>query len=381
VNGPRILAAQPFPDVYGADRVMLDAVLGLRDAGMEPTLVLPEPGPMTAWLDAHELQYRSVAVPVLRRALLRPARLAGLAAHAPRDVALVRRTISEVGADLVYANTITLPHWILGARLSRVPVMAHVHESDDRIRPGLVRALAAPLLAADRVVTVSEAVRRFLCTAIPRLRDRTVVVYNGVEAPADDFPLPLTEPRARLAVIGRLGPNKGQDLAVQAVDTLVRSGRDVELVLAGDTFAGYEWFEADLRASVRRLGLERRVRFAGFVDDVWDLLRDTDLVLAPSRADSLPLVVIEAMLAGRPVIASDVGGMSELIASAVTGVLVPPEDVPSLDASIRSLLDDPLRARRLGEAARATAVARFDLGRFRREMVEVAQSVLNPNSW
>src|SRR3954452_7813293 len=157
VTAPRVLVAHPYPDVYRADRVLLDAGLAFRDAGMRPGVVLPEPGPMTAWLDEHALSYRCVDTPVLRRSLMKAPGLSGLVRGAPRDVARVARTIAELDAELVYVNTVTLPHWVLGARRARVPVIVHAHESDAGIPRAVAATLAAPMLAADRVVAVSNA--------------------------------------------------------------------------------------------------------------------------------------------------------------------------------------------------------------------------------
>jgi glycosyltransferase involved in cell wall biosynthesis len=372
----RILVAHPFPDVYGADRVLLDAVTALRDAGMAPTVVLPEPGPMTAWLDERSLPYRCVDTPVMRKALLRPAGLVDLAWKARLHFATVAQTVAAVQADLVYVNTITLPHWVLGARRARVPAVVHVHESDERLHPAIGAALVAPLLAADRIIAVSNAAKAFLTRTVPRLRDRTLVVYNGVPLPDGDFPAPLAGSTARLAVIGRLNANKGQDLAIAAVQSLVSEGRDVRLEVAGNTFAGAEAYERSLHRSVSERGLGDRVTFTGFCDDVWGLLRRTDVVLAPSRTDSLPLVVIEAMLAARPVLAADVGGMRELIQDGHTGLLIEREDVAGLTARLASLLDDPQNARRLGANARVTAADRFGSERFRQQIVERVEAVL-----
>ena len=372
---PRILVAHPFPDLYGADRVLVDVVTALRDAGMAPTVVLPEPGPMTAWLDERDLPYRCVETPVMRRAVLRPTGLLSLARWTPRHLSRVAQTIAELDADLVYANTITLPYWVLGARRAGIPAVVHTHESDSRMNRVVSAGLVAPLLAADRIIAVSNAAKEFICRAIPRVRDRTIVVYNGLPVPSDDFPPALATSGARLAVIGRLNPNKGQDLAINAVASLVRRGRNVRLEVAGDTFAGYEEVERTLRDSVRDLGLEDNVSFPGFCD-IWELLHRTDIVLAPSRTDSLPLAIIQAMLARRPIVAAAVGGIPELIEDGVTGLLLPPEDVHGLIERTEALLDDPPRAQQLGEQARAAAVDRFGSERFQRQIVGVVEDVL-----
>ena len=372
---PRILVAHPFPDLYGSDRVLIDVVTALRDADMAPIVVLPEPGPMTAWLDERGLPYRCVGTPVLRRAVLRPTGLLSLARWTPHHFSLVAQTIAELEADLVYANTITLPYWVLGARRAGLPTVVHTHESDSRMSRVVSVGLVAPVLAADRIIAVSNAAKEFICRAIPRVRDRTTVVYNGLPVPSDDFPAPLATSGARLAIIGRLNPNKGQDLAINAVASLVRRGRDVRLEVAGDTFAGYEEVERTLRDSVRDLGLEDHVSFAGFCD-IWELLHRTDIVLAPSRTDSLPLAIIQAMLARRPIVAAAVGGIPELIEDGVTGLLVPPEDVHGLIERTEALLDDPPRAQRLGEQAHAAAVDRFGSERFQRQIVGVVEDAL-----
>lgn len=373
---PRILVAHPYPDVYGADRVLLSAVTAFRDAGMDPTIVLPGPGPMTAWLDNGGLSYRFVDIPVLRRALLSPAGLLGLVREFPHHVHRVARTVAALDADLVYVNTITLPHWVVGSRRARVPVVAHVHESDERIHPAIALALVAPLLAADRIIVVSAAAKSFLCRTFPRLANRIVVVYNGVPIPNREFALPLEHAPAKLAVIGRFNPNKGQDLAIAAVQSLRQHGRDVRLTLAGSAFAGAEQYERLLRQSVSGSDLNNRIAFAGFCEDVWGLLSDTDIVLAPSRTDSLPLAVIEAMLAGRPVVAADVGGMRELLDDGRTGLLVGREDVAGLTRRVADLLDASSVARSLGANARLAAVERFSPARFERNLVAQVENAL-----
>lgn len=379
-RSPRILVAHPFPDVYGADRVLLDAIMGLRDNGMDPTVVLPEAGPMMAWLDDQGIGYRCVATPVLRRALLRPAGLLSLARHGRRDLSLVRHAVASLEPDLVYVNTLTLPYWVLGAKHAKIPVLVHVHESDERIHPVIAAGIAAPLMAADRIIAVSHAVKDFLSHAVPLLSKRIVVVHNGVAAPVEDFPPPLSSATVRLGVIGRLNANKGQDLAIEAVASLVGQGLDVRLEIAGDTFAGAEEYETSLHRLVAELGLADRVTFSGFCPDIWDVLGRTDVVVAPSRTDSLPLVVIEAMLAGRPVVATDVGGMSELLKDGENGLLVGAEDVAALKEGLLLLLDDPSRARRLGANARRTALEHFSVVRFQSQIVENVRATLRSAS-
>jgi glycosyltransferase involved in cell wall biosynthesis len=106
-------------------------------------------------------------------------------------------------------------------------------------------------------------------------------------------------------------------------------------------------------------------------DDVPGLLSDADVFVLASRSEGLPLSVIEAMAAGLPVVASDVGGLRELVRDAETGVLVPPSDATALASALRPLLADRQLRRRLGVAGRARAKALFDLSGFRRAHLEL----------
>ena len=340
-------------------------------------MILPHDGPLTAWLEEDGIAFEYAEMPVLRRAALRPRALAGLALRTPAHLARMRSKIENSGAVLVYVNTITLPHWVLAARRAGVPVLVHVHESDERMPGPLGRGIVAPLRAADRVIAVSEAVKRFISARAGKLQERVEVVYNGIAAPDEPPTDPALAAPIRLTVIGRLNPNKGQDLAIGAAAELTARGHDVRLRVVGDVFEGYEYVERELRELVLREGLEGRVVFDGFVPEIWPVLEQTDILLAPSRTDSLPLTVIEAMLAGRPIVASAVGGIPELIEDGVSGRLVAPGQSEELVSAVEALIRSPDEARELGSRARLAAGERFAPSRFKAEMARVADAVLS----
>jgi glycosyltransferase involved in cell wall biosynthesis len=173
-------------------------------------------------------------------------------------------------------------------------------------------------------------------------------IYNGVR---DLGPAALPPPGRRTAVgtLARLDPIKGLDLLLRAAAPLA----NVELTLIGDGPA-----RAELGALAAELGLADRVRFGPWADDARRHLAELDVFVLPSRNEGFPLSVVEAMLAGRPVIASDVGSVSEAV-DEQTGILVPPDDVLRLRTAISELVADPARRRRLGEAGRQRALERF----------------------
>jgi glycosyltransferase involved in cell wall biosynthesis len=316
-----------------------------------------------------------VDFPVLRKALLSPGLLAKLSWRTPFVVKHLMRFLKANRADLIYVNTITIPHWLIAARTAGVPSVCHVHELESRLPGILASALLSPVALADSVIVNSRATRHFLEQRLPRLGRRSVLAYNGFRFGP---PLPPASPTGpfRLALVGRLSPIKGQDLAIEALSRVVAMGHDATLELVGDTYAGYEWYESQLRAQAERLGLADRVLFSGFLIDPAPAYARADIVLVPSRLESFGNVAAEGSASGRPVIAAALGGLPEIIEDGVTGCLVPPDDAPALALAIHKLLDAPELAVELGAYGAGRVRDQFSLERFASAMVNVAGATI-----
>ncbi|WP_083749465.1 glycosyltransferase family 4 protein [Frankia sp. CcI49] len=364
-----VLFAHPSAELYGADRMLLDSVRGVVAAGARAIVVLPDRGPLWPLLEQAGAEVRAGDVPVLRKRYLRPHRAFGLAVRMVAAVGRLVRLIRLVRPDVLYVNTITIPVWLVAARLCRLPSLVHVHEAERTGRLVGV-ALTAPLLLARTIVVNSSAAAATLAAAMPALAGRTELVYNGVaRAGGPALPPPLSPPvrpgtPARLVLVGRLSPRKGTDVALDALLRLREAGRDVELDLVGSTFEGYEWYERQLRDATADPRLAGRVRFHGFQPDIEPFLRAADVVLVPSRVEPFGNVAVEALLAGRPLVASAAQGLVEIVSTERTGLLVPPDDPAALAAAVSALLDDWPYAARLAEAGRADAAERFGMERY-----------------
>ncbi|GEK19058.1 glycosyltransferase family 4 protein [Cellulomonas persica] len=360
----RLVVAHPSTELYGADLQMLESVRAALAAGWAVTLVLPGPGPLAERaydLGAHVL---TAPFPVLRKALLNPRGLVALGARSAAAVVRAARFLRETHATALYVSTVTIPAWLVAARLARVPVLCHVHEAEEDQARVITAGLTAPLLLADALLANSEAARRALGRVFPSLAERTTVVVNGVPGPprppqqrAGDGPL-------RVALVGRLSPRKGTDVAIEAVSRLVHEGYDVHLRLAGSVFEGYEWFEEELRELIARRELEDRVELLGFVHPVWDELERADVALVPSRVEPFGNAAVEALLAQRPVVVSRVQGLAEIVRDRETGLLVPPDDPAALASAVRELADDTALRERLAAQGRADALTRFGTQRY-----------------
>jgi glycosyltransferase involved in cell wall biosynthesis len=367
-----VLVAHPSADLYGSDLQLVESVRGLAAAGWQVVVSLPHAGPLEPKLREAGATTEILDAPVLRKAFLRPAGLLRLFAHAARSLPGMVRQLNRHRVDVVYVNTVTLPLWLVAARLARTPALCHVHEAEDDLSRPIALLLNSPLLLARQIVVNSRAARETLLRAVTPLAARTDVVHNGVEGPPHAVsygtPAPSTQ---RIVLVGRLAPRKGTDVAVEAIVLLRERGRDVELELCGSVFPGYEWFEDQLRGRVAAAGLEDRITFSGYTSPTWPALERAAVVLVPSRAEPFGNAAVEGQLACRPVIASAVQGLREIITTGETGLLVPPDDPRALADAIESMLDDPSLAQAVARAGRASALLRFAPARYQGDVVEI----------
>ena len=228
------------------------------------------------------------------------------------------------------------------------------HTRDPRPLPKSYRKASRGLQAleqADLTIAYSSAVERHL--AANGIARRRVIPLFPTTAPKRGTGHAT---RRRVVFAGRI-------VAAKGVDTLIRAAREVdgEFVLCGDG-----WQVDAMRKLAARLGVQARVRFTGWLgaDDLAQELADASVVVVPSRwPEPFGLVGIEALAAGRPVIASSTGGIGDWLANGVSGLCVPPGDASALARALTELLGDPERQRAMGIAGREAVAARFSAER------------------
>lgn len=286
----------------------------------------------------------------------------------------VARICREHQIDVINAHSIWMTaHAALAGRFvgRRVPLVATVHNIHDR-RNDL---LAYPVLRylADEVVFVSRYEQERLEKRWGRRLGQ--VLPSGIPVPELESvePVDLTARHgiARDALVigfvGRLSAQKGVADAIAALEDLPKP---TVLCVVG---SGPE--EAALRAEVARRKLGARVVFVGWQQNVNAYLRSFFLLVLPSRREALPVVLRQAGALALPVVAADVGGVSEIVAHERTGLLYPAGDIDALARTLQTLLDAPERARELGRRARRFVAKRFDLERWLRETETILESV------
>lgn len=367
-------------ELYGSDRVLLEAVAGLLDGGHRVVFAAGADGPLLERAAVAGARTMVVPSPVLRRSYLSPAGLVRFAAEIARTVPGMVALIRRARPDVVYANTNTLTAWTLAARAVRVPVVVHVHEAEAGQAAPLRRVLASALQAATAVIFNSETSRSLAeADAVGPLPAHSVIL-NPVPTPTPHASArtEMTAP-LRLLYVGRISHRKGVDVAVEALGRLVAEGRDVTLDVVGDVFPGYEPFFDALRLRVSELDLADRVTFHGFCSDVGPFLAAADICLVPSRQDeSFGNVLVEAVLAGRPVVAAAQNGLQEAGSGLASVRYVPAGDEVALAAAVAAIADDWQAVPEATAQSRESAVTRHDPQMFReavvRELARVASA-------
>lgn len=226
----------------------------------------------------------------------------------------------------------------------------------------------------DRVITVSENNRGHLSRIHGVPPDKIRVVHIGIPEPerggGGDIrgELDLPSDAVLLVIAGTLEERKGHDTLFNAI---VRLPARVHLIVVG---------EGELRHAYERtvagLGIGGRVHFLGRRNDVTAMLRCADVMVHPSRMDATPYVIVEALAAGLPVVASNVYGIPELIEDGVSGLLVPPDDEAALARTVMRFVEDPGMRGRFGSAARARYESHFTIDDHVRKSIGVYEELL-----
>lgn len=364
----RILALDHVGVLGGAELSMLDVVSALGD---DVSVRLFADGPFREALERRGVDVRVMPMGALGAVkkqswLPSPAALVAawrLSGEVARDAAAARLLYANSQKSFVVAA--------LAARRAARPVVWHLRDLLGPPHFSAANTRGAVLLAnwfATRVIANSQATADAFIAAGGTQR-LVRVVHNGISSAPFDA---VTERAARalradlssgaacvIAVFGRLSAWKGQQTAIEALAQLPASHH---LWIAGAPLFGEHAFEASLRQQAAQRGVADRVRFLGFRDDIPAVMRAADVIVhASTLPEPFGRVVVEGMLARKPVIATDAGGVREIVQHGETGVLVPLGDAAAIARAVTELLADAPRAARIAVAGAARARAEFSV--------------------
>lgn len=350
----------------GAEQVIQDLARGFAARGHEV---------MVAFLESTDAVVPELEALGIRCERLLPRRelaRSPLADLTPSCALGFRRLIRSFAPDVFHAHVPRPTLWAsLGLRtMLRRPSFVYTEHNVQDVYPRWSRwvyRIFLPLV--DRVVCVSDAAARSFAARWPRVVPPTRI-WNGIEVtrvravrdPASvRHDLGARPGASVLCNVANIGYRKGHDVLIEALARL-QSSDQLQCWIAGSFEHEPAMVEA-VRAAIADYGLGETVKLLGRRRDVPDLLHAADIFVLSSRQEGFPITILEAMAAGKPIVATDVGGCAEAVVHGETGLIVPPEDPPGLAEAIASLLADPDRARAMGEAGRRRVEREFTVDR------------------
>lgn len=364
----RVLFVIHYPVFGGPHNQALLLAHELERHGLHMTVLLPD-GPGNAVPRLRSSGIDVVTVPLHRaRATVDPRPLLQLCAHLPREIRAIRRLIREREIDLVQLGGLVNPHGAIAGKLEGVAV---VWQLLDTRPPMMIRRLMMPLVVrlSDVVMTTGRQVATvhpgaealegrllpFFPPVDPRifepgLVDRTAA-RGGFGFGADDLVI---------GTVGNLNPQKGHQYLLRAAARTRTIRPKVKILIVGASHETHRAYERDLHTLAEGLGLVigKDVIFSGTLDDVRPALAAMDVFVLSSvpRSEGAPTAVEEAMMMNRPIVAANVGAVSELVDHGVTGFLVPPLDPAALSDAILRAAENPALRTAMGARARERAI-------------------------
>lgn len=289
----------------------------------------------------------------------------------PATVRSFRKLLIEKRVEVVDTH-VTRDAKAAAACLDLVAVVRSRHVNQP-LKGGAIRGLQWRL-GSDHIITVAECTRQQLLGAGLADPRRSVSIGGWADERFFDLPDPVAtraELRAELNIpaeafawvcVGMIRPDKGQDHLLAALALLKARGLSPMLAVIGAATAECADYERGLHAQLSRSGLDGQVRFTGYRDDVSELMQMGDAVVIPSLTEAQPRVAVQAFAVGKPVVASNVGGVPEIVFDGETGLLVPAADPARLAEAMARVMTDPESTAHMAAAARHLAEKdmRFD---------------------
>jgi glycosyltransferase involved in cell wall biosynthesis/predicted deacetylase len=348
-------------EIGGGNRSLSAIWPVLRRRGVDVHVIAPGMGPMVE--ACREQQIPCDAVDYVQPAWRTPIR-------SWRAYRTWTRVLRAAAPDVVHANALEGGRAVTcAARRLGVPLVCHLRfPPDEKTTRWMFRGLPKP----DLFVFNSRALRldagAQIARAYPGAEQRTI--YNAVDLDAFRPSPAETRRTVRVGIIANLSEIKGHGDFLRMAKLLVDRGAPCEFWIVGGNFSDSA-YERTLHALVAELGIGHLVRFLGFRADMPALISDLDIIVSSSHYESFGRSLLEAMVCERPVVATKVGGVPEVVEDGVTGLLTPPRDPAALAAAVERLAGDPALRARMGRAGRVRAIQRFSTDTCATQLIEV----------
>jgi glycosyltransferase involved in cell wall biosynthesis len=298
--------------------------------------------------------------------------------------------IKKHNISIIHANDIhSVQYSVLAAKLARIYCVCHMRSPF--IAEMLSKKIHQSLInCCEAIIAISKHVKNEL-ESIGILGNKIHIVYNALDLGSEDYSSHCKFEFRRqnyiangdifVGTVGRINPVKGLDTFIKSIPFIIQAIPNAKFVIVGDANTTEENLYFDYLKKMRQeLEIEQRLIFAGYREDVVHIMKCLEVLVVPSKEEPFGRVVIEAMAAETPVVASEVGGIPEIIKHGINGLLIPPNDAKSIaNAVIRLVKDTGLREKLIQES-RKTVKEQFSLQMHINKIAAIYEQILSENS-
>jgi glycosyltransferase involved in cell wall biosynthesis len=375
-----ILFIHQSAELYGSDKTVLLLLRYIDRTKFFPVVILPNEGPLKIELEKENIKVVIAPVLKLYRKIFTPKNIL----KSIKDIKKGIETLDALNTlhhfDIVYSNTLAVLLGMIYAKKRKIKHLWHVHEII--VHPKFIASIFPKLLMrySHLVVCNSKATQINLIQRIPILESKSIVIYNGIEIPKainlDKINLGFPEDNIIISLVGRISSWKGQQLLVSAFVILNEKYSNIKLVFLGSAPPNQEQFEISLKNKIAENKLQDKVFIFPFQKDVAKFWNSIDIAVVPStEPEPFGMVAIEAMLAKKPVIAANHGGITEIVIDNETGYLVQPNNKIALAEAISKLIDDFQLRNQFGEKGHERVVQEFSIEKHVQQFETVFQNL------
>jgi len=354
-NKKSILFVSHISDLSGAPISLILLAKNLSKMKYHPMIALPEKGSVIPKLNSSNIYYQ-----IYRETLI----------HKLFPSLKIYRILKERQIDLIYLNTSASIWAAKAAKLLRIPVISHIREDLRGFNNLIIRSKIRS--CSDKIILISNWMKSFIRTSKAVVVHNTVDIADFQHLDPDRIRLEFNIKNKIIVFIGSLEERKGIKYLLKAFPLIKASVPDVKLLIVGKTLPGQKAYLNMLKG----IAMDRNIVFAGTRPDVYDIIAACDMLAVPSLSEAFGRTVIEAMACGKPVIASNVGGIPEIIDDGKTGILVPPKDEKALASAVIRLFTDKALADSMGTAGRIRAEQHFSINSQVKEIEGVIDELL-----
>ncbi len=348
----KILYLSSSVNLWGARKSLLDILTHLDRKTFSPIVVCSSEGHLTEKLDEIKIPYRIIRMRLWRKGKYFP--------WIPYTVMCLAKLIKKERISLVHSNSHSdAPYGILACRFRKIPIISHIR---DIIQPDKIGKYL--LKHADRLIAVSNAAAGAF-KDIKNRNKKLLVINNSLDLnnfkPSRDIRRELNISRNELVIgiVGQISRLKGHDVFLNAASIVLKKAQKVKFLIIGEVRR--ERDQGLCEALINKLNLRENVIFAGFRNDIANVMSTIDILAFPTIKESFGRSAIEAMALAKPVVASNVGGVPEIVSHGKTGILVPPGDAEELANGLLELINNKKKREDMGKEGFKVVREKFDI--------------------